>query len=221
MPPVRIQLATALTMAALCFAPQTSAHFIFLELKDDSVAMRFSEAPGEETEKELQEKAKPMAVKTDSGTAVTMAFGEDALSGTVAAEIKAVSGSLDYGVLDRGSQGRGVFMLVYHAKGVRSLAEAATKLGLPVEVIAEAKEGQLEIQVLRDGAPAAGAELTLSIEGKEDLELNADEMGKAKVALPEKGTLGIRAMVREEKAGEADGKAYTFVRHYSTLTFTK
>jgi hypothetical protein len=39
------------------------------------------------------------------------------------------------------------------------------------------------------------------------------------VDLPKEGWVGIRAMVAEDKSGEHDGKPYTMVRHYSTLTF--
>jgi uncharacterized GH25 family protein len=213
------QLVTALVAAIALLAPSAQAHFIFLELNETGLAMRLAEAPGEKSEKALQEKAKPMAVKTDKGEAIETSFGENALAGKVGAETKVVSGSLEYGILDREAQGRGVFMLMYHAKGARTAADAATKLGLPVEIVVEVVDKELKIQVLKNGEPAPAAELTVYSPGADDIELDADDKGQAKLPLPGTGLLGVRAMVREDKAGESGGKPYTFIRHYSTLTF--
>lgn len=207
---------------ALAAAVSAQAHFIWLELPADAAAevrMRFSEQPGERTRPTLQEKAAPMAVRTAGGDALKLSVGEAYLSGPVAEDAAAVLGSLDYGVLDRSSEGRGKFLLVYHARGVRTAEEAAKPSGLPIDVTAKVEGNTVSVQVLRDGKPVPAAEVFATLPGvEEEKEGVTDEQGHASFSLNGGGWLGIRAMVPEEHKGESNGEAYDLVRHYSTLT---
>lgn len=215
-----MRTAMVMGMATLMLGMSAQAHFVFLRFADTIVEMGFAEAPAEETPRDLQERVMPAKVRTASGEVLEFTSAEHALEAPVADDVDLAAGSLEYGVLDRSAQDRGVFMLYYHAKGVRDGAKAGENAGLPVEVIGRLNGAELEIEVLHEGKPAAMAELTISQEGgAEDIELDTDEAGKAKVTLENSGLVGVRAMVREDKAGEHDGTAYTLVRHYSTLTF--
>ena len=208
--------------AALCFVTAAQAHFIWIELPPElatAAHMRFAEEPGEATSADMQALAAPMAVKTAGGDAVTFAPGDDALTAAVAEDVAAAGGTLDYGVLDRSEGGRGVFMLVYHAKAARTLADAAEPMGLPLEVIASEADGTVTVTVLHNGEPAAGAELQVFLPAVlEPAETTTGTDGKATFDVSGTDWLGVRAMVPEEKSGEHDGKAYDLVHHYSTLT---
>lgn len=195
------------------------AHFIFLELAEDAaVTMRFSEVPGEATKSWLQELAAPMVVRDVNGETVAMSPGEGALTGKASPGTRVVRGSLDYGVLDREKEGRGVFMLVYHAKGVAGMDVADKPVGMPLEVLASEADGRLTVTVLRGGKPVAGAEVVVSVAGVElEGELASDASGEVSLALPGPGVLGVRALVKEDRQGEAEGKTYSQVRHYTTL----
>lgn len=196
------------------------AHFIFLQFENGKVSMRLAEGPADASGKDLQEKIAPVQVKTAKGDVLTMVSGQEALWADAGPDVNVVTASFEYGVLDRSAQGRGVFMLLYHAKAAKTAAEAATKAGLPVEVVAEVKDGTLHIEVLNDGKPAPAAELTIAQEGyAEVIEEDTDAQGKATVPVSSEGWIAIRAMVPQEKSGESNGTGFTAVRHYSTLVF--
>ncbi len=208
----------ALLLAASC-ALNAQAHFIFLELPPeapDTAHMRFSEEPLEETDAELQEKSAPMAVTLSDGTPVTYTPGEKARVATVPADTQFLKGSLDYGIMSRG----GEYLLVYHAKAVRSVEGAGTVAGLPVEVLAEVKDGTLAVTVLSNGKPAEGAELVVNLPTvKKQAETTTNAAGQASFPIVPGGWVGIRAKVQESKDGTFGDKPYTEVRSYSTLTF--
>lgn len=205
-------LATSLALSA-------QAHFIFLELPPETPAaahMRFSEEPLEETDAELQEKSAPMAVTLNDGTPVAFAPGEKARIATVPEDVPLIKGSLDYGIMNRG----GEYLLVYHAKAVRSVESAGKASGLLVEVLAEVKDGTLLVTVLANGKPAEGAELVVNLPTvKKQAKATTNAEGQASFPIEPGGWVGVRAKVQESKDGTFGDKPYKEVRSYSTLTF--
>ncbi len=206
-------------LLATTFALSAQAHFIFLELPPAEPAtahLRFSEEPLEATNTELQEKSAPMAVTLNDGSPVAFAPGEKARVATVPEDAPLVKGSLDYGIMNRG----GEYLLVYHAKAVRSVESAGTVAGLPVEVLAEVKDGTLLVTVLADGKPADGAELVVNLPTvKKQAEATTNAEGQASFPIVLGGWVGVRAKVQESKDGTYGDKPYKEVRSYSTLTF--
>lgn len=211
-------LMTAATLGCL-LAMNAQAHFIFLELppnEPDVAHMRFAEEPLEATKPDLQERIAPMVVKTASGAEVAFAGGEDARVASVSPETTALLGALDYGVIERG----GEFLLVYYAKATRRAAEAGAPSGLALEVLADVQDGSLTVTVLHDGKPAPGAELVVNLPGAdEQATTTTDAAGQSSFPIEPGGWVGVRARVVESRSGAHDGKAYTEVRRYSTLTF--
>lgn len=195
------------------------AHFIFIELPPNEAGvarMRLAEEPLEASNKELQEKCAPMAVKTGDGQAVTFEFGEDAMSAKVEEATPLLLGSLDYGIMTRG----GEYLLVYHAKSARTPEIAAQEAGLPVEVLGEVKEGNLIVTVLQGGKPAAGSELVVNLPtADEQAKATTNEAGQATFPIEPGGWVGVRAKVQEARTGTHGDKEYNEVRSYSTLTF--
>ena len=204
----------------LSVALNAHAHFMWLEFPNEpktTVHLRFSEVPQESTPEGMQQKAAPMKVVGTDKAEIAMKPGKGALEGTVAADAKLVSGSIVYGVLDRGTEGP--FLLKYYAKGARSVADAKEIVGLPVEAVAEIVDGKVVFTVLLDGKPVKGAEVFATLPGeKEEVDAFSDDAGKASFAVKGSGWVGVRAMVRGEAKGELEGKAYGFDKSYTTLT---
>jgi len=212
------RLIAALAMGSMV-ALSAQAHFIFIELPPNApttAKLRLAEEPLEASGKELQEKAAPMTVKTGDGQEVKFEFGEDSMTATVDEAAPVLTGSLDYGLMTRG----GEYLLVYHAKAVRTPELAAKEAGLPVEVLGEVKDGNLNVTVLQGGKPAAGSELVVNLPtAEEQAKATTDEAGKATFPIEPGGWVGVRARVQETRTGEFDGKEYKEVRSYTTLTF--
>lgn len=211
-----------LVYAAFAVAPLTAhAHFMWLELPVEAPAqvhLRFTEEPQEKTREGMQEKAAPMQVQLPGGDPIAMASGEESLVGAVLEDATVVTGSLDYGILDKSEEGRGKFLLVYHAKGVRSAADAEKPAGLPVELTAKRHGDTLLITVLKDGKSAPTAEIVATVPGsEEELKAVTDESGQATLTFKGEGWIGVRAMVADETPGEHKGEAYELTRSYTTL----
>lgn len=206
-------------LLAAGLALNAQAHFVFLELPPTEPAtahLRFSEEPLEATDAELQEKSAPMVVTQDDGTPVAFVPGENARVATVPEGTSLLKGSLDYGIMSRG----GEYLLVYHAKAVRTVENAGKAAGLPVEVLAEVKDGLLVVTILLDGKPAAGAELVVNLPTeKKQAEATSDAAGQATFPIAPGGWVGVRARIQESKEGSFGDKPYKEVRSYSTLTF--
>lgn len=203
----------------VCLALQADAHFIFLELppeKPTCAQLRFSEEPLEETSPALQEKSAPFTVQTGDGTPVPFSAGEGAREGVIPEDTALLKGSLDYGVMDRG----GIYLLAYHAKATRNTHKTTKIVGLPLEVLAQVKDGALVVTVLLQGKPAAGAELVVNLPTvKKQAEATTNAEGQATFPIEVGGWVGIRAKAEESRSGTLGDKAYEVVRHYSTLTF--
>lgn len=125
-----------------------------------------------------------------------------------------------YGVTSRGGE---TFRLNYYAKSYptalpgtwKSVKNAAL---LPLEVVPAMRGGKIELTVLWQEKPLAGALVTVeaaSLEKK--LEGTTDDAGIFRCDLPDSGVYSIRARYIEEKPGELDGQSYKTERHYSTL----
>ncbi len=116
-------------------------------------------------------------------------------------------------------------LLFYHAKHVRGttadeLNAAGASKELKLEVVPKLKEGDVELTVLWDGKPLAGADVTVFAGDKDPVELKTGDGGHASFKPEGGGLVGVLANTMEqEKAGELDGKPYKGVMHYATLTF--
>lgn len=212
----------ALTALA-CGALTANAHFIFLELPpeaENAVHLRFEEEPGARTRESMQKLIQPMTVKTSDGDEIAFEFGDGALMGKRPEGATLAAGTYDYGVLDKTEQGRGVYMLKYHAKAAASAKEAKETAGLPLEATAKLEGQNLTCTITWEGEPVADAEVVLNLPGvSEPTELKTDAGGNVTALVLDEGWIGVRASLAKEVTGEHDGKSYELVRHYTTLTF--
>ena len=138
-----------------------------------------------------------------------------------AAGTDGVEATCDYGVVSRGGES---FLLQYDARHVDlargdELAKAIALKSLPLDVLANVKDGSLVLNVQFDGKPAADAELLAVLPSGDERDLKLDATGAARIDDAAAGDYAFRARVVQKTPGERDGKKYDEVRHYSTLTF--
>ncbi|MGD7366602.1 DUF4198 domain-containing protein, partial [Ralstonia pseudosolanacearum] len=69
------------------------------------------------------------------------------------------------------------------------------------------------------GKPLAKTEVTVFGPPKWEKRFRSDENGRIEITTPWPGQYVLEAAHVEDKAGEADGKAYAKIRYVSTLTF--
>jgi hypothetical protein len=136
----------------------------------------------------------------------------------VAADTRAVSGSIKYGVLDRRGQ---VFLLWYHAKFLDASGANLKAFGrdeaLALDIVPQATDKGHELKVLFQGKPAAGSEVVvLDPEGNES-DLKTDAAGRVSLATGQPGIYAIRAKWTIDEKGKEGDKDYPQITHYSTL----
>jgi uncharacterized GH25 family protein len=130
---------------------------------------------------------------------------------------RVVYGVTEYGVLQKGNAKP--FRLTYLPKAmIGGVPAKAAAVGGPlkVEIVPEGAPGKTRFQVLRDGKPAAEAEVTVLVPGAAKKAVKTDKDGLTP-AFTESGRYGVFARVTEAKGGEFAGKQYTETRHYATL----
>lgn len=207
-----------LTLAALSLTTAASADYIWatLDPATKTVAVGLQEVPSQ-TPLSLGERVPLVKAWTKDKKAVVLKGEATWLKGTVADE--QVAAGLDYGVIDRRAQGRGLFWLEYYAKAALTPAASGTKLGLPVELsVAADATGRLTLTVLHEGKPAAKASVVAET-GKEGEPFKGTTGEDGTLVLPTlAGPLAVRALVQIDGKGTEGGKAYDFRRRYGSLT---
>lgn len=188
------------------------AHFLWatLEPADKSLAVALQEVPTQDP-LPLGERVSKVQAWNLKKKSVSLTAEGNWLKASAAGDAAAVK--LEYGVLDRSSEGRGVFRLRYFAKAATTAAASQAKLGLPLELSATQTPDKHWVVVVRqDGKPVGGASLT--VEGGPEIKTSED--GTA--TLPVSDVLAVRALVEDKTKGSEDGKSYELTRSYSTLT---
>ncbi|MCS7021712.1 MAG: DUF4198 domain-containing protein [Gemmataceae bacterium] len=134
-----------------------------------------------------------------------------------AGELRVVYGVTEYGVLQKGEAPP--FRLIYYPKAVLGNATdpRATVGGkLPLEICAEGKAGEIRFRVLRQGQPAAEAEVTILLPEGGKQTVKTDKEGYTPV-FRSNGRYGLWTRWIEPKKGEHAGRTYAEIRHYATL----
>jgi uncharacterized GH25 family protein len=119
----------------------------------------------------------------------------------------------------------GTALLEYHAKHMRGttieeINSAGPSKDLKLEIVPKVSQGEISCQVLWDGKPLSGADVTIFAGENDPLEEKSDTDGRVSITPKGKGLIGVLANTMEDdKSGELDGKAYKGVLHYASLTF--
>lgn len=198
-------------------AAAVPAHFVWGVHRNDGVRFEFSENPGDSILENFAGKAGKLKLVYPENQAA-LVTQEHFVSLTSSTPL--VGARLDYGVLDRGEQGRGVFQLIYHVKSAKTLAAAGQSAKMPIEImVSRHSSSEAKAKVLWNGKPLADAEVIYGCQKAKESTTKTDSKGEAVLSgiLPNK-TLFVRSFAAEKKSGEFEGKKFDSVRHYATLT---
>jgi hypothetical protein len=225
-----VPLLSAVTLVSLC-APAW-AHFIFVGVEKtptgQQAALWFSESasPGEP---EIIGKIAPKTWVRTAGNAkrpLEMKVVQLDDGGAQVAPLSetgpfSVESIVDYGAY---SMGKNTVLLQYYAKSLNvasadELAALARAEDLTLDIVPRATPAGLELAVLFQGKPAAGANLFITDPQGETKQVKLDEQGQTVLASPQGGRYTFRSgYVEADRTGNRDGKDFTSVRHYCTLT---
>lgn len=229
----RVLIVVALLVGAA--TPRAAqAHFLWIvtESKDEKSAGKVKVYFGESAEPDDPSlldrvtKAQVWAFKDGrkpEAVALTLTKGTDALEAELPVELKNAPIVLKHslGVLTRGES---TFLLQYYAKAYPSALPGTWRAvndleKLPLEVVPKVDGDKVKFQVEWQGKTQPGDTVTIvgpGIDGK--IEGTTDDNGIFSTTLKTGGLFSIRAKHVETVKGEVDGKSYSEIRHYSTLT---
>jgi hypothetical protein len=219
------------SLAAMLATGTVHAHFVWIALEsakesaDPSVYVYFGESASPDSSEFLDRLTGLKAWRRGKeGEYVPLTLdrteheGVSSLAARLPPGTSCVEADCLYGVFSRGQKN---MLLHYYAKSLTSTAgeNLARSSKLDLDVVPRCSGGELELNVLCKGKPAAGAQVTLRPPAGDASEVEADAKGLATFKAPAPGKYEIRARVIEAASGEHDQEKYGEVRHYVTLTY--
>jgi uncharacterized GH25 family protein len=219
--------------AAICLTLSNSvfAHFLWIvraadsQANADRVHVYFSEL-AEPDDPDLLERFKEVTVwqveRDKAPRKFTVAKEDDSL--TAVNEKPALDSLLvlhyDYGIVSRNNE---TFLLHYYAKtgpeaGAPAWQQTDCREWLALDLIPELTDAGVKVNVLWQGEPLEGSQVIVVGPNINDIEATTGEDGTIEFKPGGPGTYSIRARHMQAGEGARDGKAYSSVRHYSTLS---
>jgi len=194
------------------------AHFLWAEINQNEVHVALSEQPGEAGV--AFDKVKNSVITADNQTFPLQPQNTNPyLTANLPANTNVAAASNNWGILDRTSQGRGVFLLYYYAKAARTLSDATTPSTLPAQWYAKQQGNQIVASFLQQGKPVAGAAVEIALPNGQSKETVTDSNGKVLFDNAGNGLYGLKALIISNEKGVYQGKNYPGIHSYSTLTF--
>lgn len=220
-----------LCLGALVWAAGSvaQAHFLWLVTapaeRPTTVKLYFGEEASPDDPELLKNIAKTQAWMLGGRRAEPKPLTFKQVNDALVADLPAGAGSpvvanLTYGVISRGGQS---FLLKYYSKAYPSKLPGtwqavADRERLPLEIVPTLDGSTAVIEVRWQGQPIKDATVAVLGPGlKKAVEGTTDDKGVFRCPLAEAGTYSLRVRHVDKTAGEHDGKAYTEIRHYSTL----
>lgn len=197
-------------VALLGCAGAAQAHFVWLERSDLGPAKAYF---GEWAD-DLREKRDGLLGKVLVAPVVTGADGKT---------LKVSAEGADF--VEFAAAGKGDVRLSQPIQFKETLVRYNAKVGR------QDTQGQLDLELVPaatgsntfvlqfQGKPLAKTEVTVFGPPKWEKRLRSDDNGRVEITTPWPGQYVLEAAHVEDKAGEADGKAYNKIRYVSTLTF--
>jgi hypothetical protein len=115
------------------------------------------------------------------------------------------------------------YLLRYRARAAAALSHAEIQMpGAPTDITARRDGETLVVTAWQGGWPCPATEVTLHWPGGGQAQATTDLAGRATFTYPKltrSGFIGVRARVVEGVQGEQEGKKYTEVHHWTTLSF--
>jgi hypothetical protein len=222
----RIPLFSFLLIVLGFITRDASAHFLWLVADKSTANVYFSETadPGEPhliariagtkawIRNGATQEEQPLALKERKDDFGASLVSDATLNGNYSLEAVC-----DYGVVSKGEK---PFLLQYYAKHVGG--GQFDKLGgsprLSFDIVPRIVDRKLVLSVQWQGKPVSKAEVVTYLPTDDQVELTTNKQGEVELAADQPGLYAIRARYVEDQAGERQGKKYSEVRHYATLT---
>lgn len=222
----KIQIARVLGIGAALLLPMTSAHAHFLwghvtTGPEPTYRLTISETPIEGTDADHIAQAKGASAWAVTGKDLKLTHTEEFLVAPLAASDKIVAAGYSWGVYPNKDK-KSSYLLDLYAKAAATEAAAAQSAKLPLEVFARRDGKQFIATVKSEGKSLAKAEVVVaSPSEKSEKTLTTDENGRVRFPFTKAGLYTVRAInVVTPRSGAHNGKLYTSVLGFSTLTFT-
>ncbi|MDX2064190.1 MAG: hypothetical protein SFX74_00460 [Fimbriimonadaceae bacterium] len=207
-----VPFVTSLVLAGLG-APSVHAHFLWMYFDTPTsggAKVVFAESPGNSVLPNLVGKRAQFLLVQPAGL---VGWGDE--YGAVPADGGDVAlGKLPYGVMTK----RGGFLLMYYARATRDAVAAAGPSSLPLDLLLTRDGEFVQLQVLFRGEPRAGAKIQAYDAAFRPITATADAEGRARLRWPANRPFFGWASTDEKRPGTFNGKAYPFVRHYTSLS---
>lgn len=220
---IRRFLSTLLAVLALTFAGTSAyAHFIWATVQNNQVRFALLENANAPSAAQFEQYVANLSPRCGNKTLKLDPPKEGARFATLSSGQNVVIGESVVGVKERDGE---TYLLVYHAKGAATLKAAGTGVKAPVDLRARQDGQTLIVSVKRNNQPVSESEVWVQRPGEEvPTSVKTDLKGEARLFWTTKpgqpgGFVGVRAMITELKSGGVEGKAYTSIRRWATLTF--
>lgn len=131
-----------------------------------------------------------------------------------------VAGELDYGALDR--PGSPTFLLRHYSKAIAGSAaelNAMAPLGSPIELLAKFEAERIVLTVLLNGQPLTDTRIDIVDADLAGEELKTDSAGQAVFTPAAPSLYCIYVGHTLATSGEHNGKAYSEIKEFATLSF--
>jgi hypothetical protein len=228
---MRFFIPACLLVSALLAATTARAHFIWVVLQKTeggaaTAHVYFSEtpSPGEAHLVDRATRAKVFLREAGAkGEPIELQAKSEGDLGELCCEVKSkgaacLEATCKYGVITRGERSS---LLHYYAKCLECSPAALRDLGrsesLALDIVPQAKDKGLELQILWQGKPAVASQVVVTGPQGDSAEHKADDHGRVKFASLHPGRHAVRARVAIDKPGTDDGKSYAQELHYATL----
>ncbi|RYG63831.1 hypothetical protein EON80_20400 [bacterium] len=222
----KLQLPTILGLSAALLLPVTSAHAHFLwghvtPGAEPTFRLSISEMPGEGTDADHIEQAKDSSAWLVGGKDLKLTNTEGLFVAPVAPDSKVIAAGYSWGAFPEKGK-KTLYLLDLYAKAAVTETAAATAANLPLEVFARRDGGQFVATVKSQNKPLAKAEVVVtSPDNKEEKTFTTDKNGSIRFPYTKSGLYTVRAInVSTPRSGSHNGKQYSSVLGFSTLTFT-
>lgn len=222
----KTQLTFLLGIGASLLAPMTSAnaHFLWGNVTagpEPTYRLTISETPVEGTDADHIEQARDSSAWLVGDKDLKLTATEGFFVAPLTPTAKVVAAGYSWGVYPDEDK-KGMHLLDLYAKAAATEAAAAESANLPLEVFARRDGNEFVATVKALGKNLSKAEVVVvSPDEKVEKTLTTDKKGSVRFPYTKAGLYTVRAInVVTPRSGAHNGKAYTSVLGFSTLTFT-
>jgi uncharacterized GH25 family protein len=219
------QMTRLLALGAALFIPMTSAHAHFLwghvtPGAEPTYRLTISETPVEGTDADHIAQAQGSMAWLANGKDLKLTSKDEFFTAPLTPAAKVVAAGYSWGVYP--DEAKKPYLLDLYAKAAVTEAGAAESANLPLEVFARREGKQFIATVKSEDKPLANAEVVVtSPDDKKEKTITTGKNGTVRFPFTKAGLYTVRAInVVTPRSGAHNGKRYSSVHGYSTLTFT-